>query len=369
MLSKVYSRLNRSAVLTPLISSSIGLSLHQQILQSNMSSSASTSGQAFTAPATKSQGFKVAVVGAAGGIGQPLSLLAKQSNLVKELSLYDVAPVTPGVAADLSHINTPSKVVGYQAEQMSEALKDCDVIIVPAGVPRKPGMTRDDLFNINAGIVANIAKTAATAAPNASLLIISNPVNSTVPIVAEVLKKHGTYNKNKLFGVTTLDVVRANTFVSENQGIPVETLDVPVIGGHAGITIIPILSSVKGAKFSKEDKEQLTHRIMFGGDEVVKAKNGGGSATLSMAYAGWNFAEKVLRAIKGEKGIIAYSYVENSQAPTQFFASPVELGKDGIQKIHPLPQLDDFEKQKLEAAVPELKNAIQKGIEFVKNQK
>lgn len=276
--------------------------------------------------------------------------------------------MTPGVAADLSHINTPSKVTGFQGnEQMKDALKNADVIIVPAGVPRKPGMTRDDLFNINAGIVKGIAEGAAQVAPNASLLIISNPVNSTVPIVAEVLKAAGTYNKSKLFGVTTLDVVRANTFVAENQGIDVKDLDVPVIGGHAGVTILPLLSQIKGAKFSKEDKEQLTHRIMFGGDEVVKAKAGGGSATLSMAYAGWAFAEKVLRAAKGEKGIIAYSYVDNPQAPTSFFASPVELGKDGISKIHPLPQMDDFEKQKLEAAIPELKSAISKGIEFVKN--
>lgn len=168
-----------------------------------------------------------------GGIGQPLSLLAKLSNLVSELSLYDVAPVTPGVAADLSHINTASTVRGYQGDNMADALKNADVIIVPAGVPRKPNMTRDDLFAVNAGIVANIAKVASQAAPNAALLIISNPVNSTVPIVAEVLKKAGTYNKNKLFGVTTLDVVRANTFIAEHQKTDINKLDVPVIGGHA----------------------------------------------------------------------------------------------------------------------------------------
>lgn len=69
------------------------------------------------------------------------------------------------------------------------------------------------------------------------------------------------------------------------------------------------------------------------------------------------------------QGIVAYSYVENSNAPTQFFASPVELGKDGIAKIHPLPKLDDFEQQKLDAAIPELKSAIEKGVEYVKNQK
>lgn len=88
-----------------------------------------------------------------------------------------------------------------------------DLVIIPAGVPRKPGMTRDDLFNINAGIVQTLVEGVAKHCPNAVVNIISNPVNSTVPIAAEVLKKAGVYNPRKLLGVTTLDVVRANTFV------------------------------------------------------------------------------------------------------------------------------------------------------------
>ncbi|KAJ1547273.1 malate DEHYDROGENASE, NAD-dependent, partial [Cladochytrium tenue] len=95
---------------------------------------------------------KVAVLGAAGGIGQPLSLLLKANPLVSHLSLYDIVN-TPGVAADLSHINTPSKVTGHKGpEQLAEALTGASIVVIPAGVPRKPGMTRDDLFNINAGI-------------------------------------------------------------------------------------------------------------------------------------------------------------------------------------------------------------------------
>lgn len=101
-------------------------------------------------------------------------------------------------------------------------------MIIPAGVPRKPGMTRDDLFNINAGIVAGIADKAAKACPNACILIISNPVNSTVPIFAEVMKKHGVYDKKKIIGVTMLDVCRANTFVAENQGLDVNKTNVKV---------------------------------------------------------------------------------------------------------------------------------------------
>ncbi|KAJ3257293.1 hypothetical protein HK103_004847 [Boothiomyces macroporosus] len=100
---------------------------------------------------------KVAVLGAAGGIGQPLSLLIKTNPLVTELALFDIVN-TPGVAADLSHINTPAVVKGYVGDdQIAEALTGCHIVVIPAGVPRKPGMTRDDLFNINAGIVRNLA--------------------------------------------------------------------------------------------------------------------------------------------------------------------------------------------------------------------
>jgi len=309
---------------------------------------------------------KVAVVGAAGGIGQPLSLLLKMQKGVTDLRLYDLAPVTPGVAADISHINRPAKVTGFTGEgQLHDCLAGCDVVVVPAGVPRKPGMTRDDLFNVNASIVANIAKASAKACPNASLLIISNPVNSTVPIVAEVLKKAGVYDRRKLFGVTTLDVVRANTFVAENQKMDVTKVNVPVIGGHAGITILPLLSQVPGAKFSQQDKEALTHRIMFGGDEVVKAKAGAGSATLSMAYAGAIFTEYVLRALSGEKGIKACTYIESEQVKgLRFFASPVELGRNGVESVPALPKLDDFEQGKFGEMQKELAGSIQKGIEF-----
>ena len=79
------------------------------------------------------------------------------------------------------------------------------------------------------------------------MAIISNPVNSTVPITAEVFKAAGVYDKRKVLGVTTLDVVRANTFVAEAKGLPVQDVDVPVVGGHAGITILPLLSQVTSA--------------------------------------------------------------------------------------------------------------------------
>ena len=138
--------------------------------------------------ASTPRAVSVAVLGAAGGIGQPLSLLVKASPSlaarVSTLKLYDVAP-TAGVAADLSHIDTPMRVEHFTGDaQLAQCLSGVDIVIIPAGIPRKPGMTRDDLFKINAGIVRNLVENIARHCPNAWTLIISNPVNSTVPIAA-----------------------------------------------------------------------------------------------------------------------------------------------------------------------------------------
>ena len=149
-------------------------------------------------------------------------------------------------------------------------------------------MSRDDLFNINAGIVKGLIEVAAEVAPKAYILVISNPVNSTVPISAEVLKAKGVFNPQRLFGVTTLDIVRAETFVGEISGTSPLDLTVPVIGGHSGETIVPLFSKASPSVTIPEDKyDALVNRVQFGGDEVVKAKDGAGSATLSMAYAGF----------------------------------------------------------------------------------
>jgi len=109
---------------------------------------------------------------------------------------------------------------------------------------------------------------------------------------------------------------------------------------------------------------------MFGGDEVVKAKNGGGSATLSMAYAGAIFADLVIRAMNGESGLSACTYVESSvNSGTTFFSSRVDLGKDGIAKIHPVGKLDAFEQTKLQELQKELADSIKKGVEFAASYK
>ena len=127
-------------------------------------------------------------------------------------------------------------------------------------------MTRDDLFKINAGIVKTLVEGIAQYSPKAFILVISNPVNSTVPIAAEVMKKAGVFDPKRLFGVTTLDVVRAETFVQDITGEkdPAKTV-IPVVGGHSGETIVPLFSMAKPPVKIPEDKlDALVNRTCLG---------------------------------------------------------------------------------------------------------
>lgn len=233
-------------------------------------------------------------------------------------------------------------------------------------------MTRDDLFNTNAGIVATLAEAVGEYAPKALVGIISNPVNSTVPIFAEVLKKKGVYDPKRIFGVTTLDVVRASRFLGELTNTDPKDVQVTVVGGHSGVTIIPLLSQTPlGKQIQGEEYKALIKRIQFGGDEVVQAKAGTGSATLSMGFAGARFAEALLRGLDGEPGVIEPTFVESplfKDGGVDYFSSKVELGPEGVKRIEKLGILSDEEEKLLGAALPELAKNIKKGVDFVASQ-
>jgi len=319
-----------------------------------------------------SDGFKVCVVGGAGGIGQPLSLLMSMDSRVKELAIIDLnVSMVPaeGVAADLSHLEGKCKVSSVSLvvnedkaiEKAGDILKGCDLVLVPAGVPRKPGQDRKDLLNINAGIAKGTVEACAKHCPNAVLGLIVNPVNSVVPAMCEMWKKAGL-NPKKIVGISTLDVVRANKFVQDATGKPAQ---IPVIGGHAGKTILPLFSQdPAGASIPEADIAALDVRVQDAGTEVVKAKNGKGSATLSMAYSGARLGKAVLAGLSGEAATEC-AYVESSvQEGVPYFASKVTFGKDGVETVHPIGALSAHEQKRLEELVPILKEEIDAGLEY-----
>lgn len=155
-----------------------------------------------------------------------------------------------------------------------------------------------------------------------------------------------------------------------------QELTVPVVGGHSGETIVPLFSKVTPpVAIPGEKYEAMVKRVQFGGDEVVKAKDGNGSATLSMAYAGYRFAAKLLKAIKGEAGLVEPSYVYLPGVPggkeisaktgCDFFSVPIELGPNGAEKaVNILADVSEKEQKLLETCIGGLKANIQKGVDF-----
>jgi len=317
--------------------------------------------------------YKVCVCGGAGGIGQPLSLLMGMDPNVGELNIFDlsVAMVAPaGVAADLGHLERKSKVTGYVMEvgknpvdHLEECLTGCHLVLVPAGVPRKPGMTRDDLFAVNAGIAKGIVEACAKFCPEAVVCLIVNPVNSIVPAMAELYNKKGL-DPMKIIGVTTLDVVRANKFVGEITKKNPNYVNVPVIGGHAGATILPLFSQDKAGKLIDAEKiADLDKHVQNAGTDVVEAKGGKGSATLSMAYAGARFGQAVLAGFNGRTRTEC-AYCKSDITDLPYFTQKVVLGEKGIKKVLPLGTLNEHETKRLEEVKVQLKAEIDTGLKY-----
>ncbi|CCE64046.1 hypothetical protein TPHA_0G02100 [Tetrapisispora phaffii CBS 4417] len=358
---------------------------------------------------------KVCVLGASGGIGQPLSLLLKLSPYVSTLALYDINDITKGISKDLDHINTNSNCSGANAD-IANILKDANIVIITAGIPRKPGMTRDDLFKINAKIVKNLTiEYGKYCSANTKLLIISNPVNSLIPVVCETLKLMGKFNSRLVMGITMLDLIRANTFLAnllnENKSKKKNAIvnskqynkqlnnnNIMVIGGHSGTTIVPLLIN-KTLLYNEKEIKELVHQIQFGGDEIVKAKNGKGSATLSMAFAGYFFTNEILKTINfdneesiysNENNLPCYVYLpdlpngkflqdklkeitQNSELNIEYFAIPVKLNrKSGDINSIDLScilknTLSPNEKEMIKVACEALTKDIKTGEDYIKN--
>ncbi|CAN6219617.1 unnamed protein product [Urochloa humidicola] len=303
------------------------------------------------------------------------------SPLVSALHLYDIADVS-GVAADLSNCNTPAQVAGFTGrDELAGSLAGADVVVIAAGAPRKPGGTTttpdDELFGANAAIVRELAEAVADHAPGAMVHVITDPVDSMVPVAAEAMKrKGGAYDARKLFGVTTLDVVRANALVAARKSLPLADVDVPVVGGNAGpTTVLPLLSKARPkAVFTEEEVQEITARVRGAGAEVAEVKAGAGDgslATLSMAYAAARFVEASLRGLAGDGAVYECAYVQCQVVPElPFFACRVKLGREGVEEVvaSELRGVSEYEARALEALKPLLKASIDKGVAYVQQQ-
>ena len=280
---------------------------------------------------------KITLIGA-GQIGGTLAHLIALKGLA-DVVLFDVAAgIAKGKALDIAQ---SSPVNGFNVKLSGtdnyEETKNSDVIIITAGVPRKPGMTRDDLLGINLKIIKQVAEGIKTS-PNAFVICITNPLD----VMVMALQKYSGLPKNKVIGMAgILDSSRFIYFLSEELKIPVSNIKSFVLGGHGdsmvamlGSTEIDgknILELVKEGKISKERLNQIVDRTKKGGAEIVKYLEKG-SAFYAPAASGVEMAECYLKDLK--KQLPCAVYLNGEYGTKDIYAGvPVIIGSKGVEKV------------------------------------
>lgn len=316
---------------------------------------------------TESNILKVTIIGAAGHVGRSVCLLLKQSPLIDELCMYDIVN-TVRFAKELAHVDTRCRVSAYTGtEHIKKALRNSKVVLILASSPKTTFLSYSGMFDPNARIIRKLVQQFSYSCPKALLAIATNPINSILPLASEILRAHGVYNPNTVFGITTIDVVRANTFVAGVQGLEPECVFVPVVGGHLDHTIVPVLSQAKPCNdFTNEELEKITLAVQNAHQDMLKAKFKQ-SASLSSAFAVARFILSLIKGLRRGSNIVECAYVRSDIHPgTKYLATPLRLGPTGIQRNLGLPELSEYERCLLENAVPSIADDIIKGERFAK---
>jgi len=308
---------------------------------------------------------KISLIGA-GQIGGTLAHLIGLKELAKEVVLFDVAEgVAKGKALDISQSSAIDGFdVNFTGTNNYDDTKNSDVIIITAGIPRKPGMTRDDLLGTNLKIIKQVGEGIAKSSPNAFVICITNPLD----VIVMALQKYSGLPKNKVVGMAgVLDTSRFKLFLSKELNVPIKKIDSFVLGGH-GDTMVPVpnrtmvdgknlMDFVKEGKLSKEKLDSIIERTRKGGAEIVKFL-GNGSAFYAPAASAVEMAESYLKDQK--KTLPCAVYLENQYGVNNLYAGvPATIGAHGIEKVIEL-DLDDEEKKNFDisiAAVNELLDA------------
>ncbi|XP_035742130.1 malate dehydrogenase, mitochondrial-like [Vespa mandarinia] len=310
-----------------------------------------------------SKSMKISILGANNETGRFLSLLLKRSCLIDEISLYD-RESTHYLASELNQIDTRCKVTTYphNEECLTQTLQDAKVVILVAGKNLKYELTSTELLESNAEILSDLLPNVIRSCPRAMIAIAMQPINSLIPIAVEMYKKAGIYEYKHIFGVNTLDCVRANSFVAKMVNIAPECVMVPVIGGCCPYTCIPLFSQMKPHVYlSAKNMKDLINFVREADEEVSKANNGNVSIYAS-AFAIARFCISLCKAIRQQSGVVECAYVRSCVIPeVTYFASQLELGPNGIQKYLGIPPINDDECKLLLDAIPVLIKAINQG--------
>jgi len=310
---------------------------------------------------------KISLIGA-GQIGGTLAHLIALKELA-DVVLFDVAEgIAKGKALDIAQ---SSAVDGFNIKISGtnnyEQTKNSDVIIITAGVPRKPGMTRDDLLGINLKIIKQVAEGIKTTSPNAFVICITNPLD----VIVMALQKYSGLPKNMVVGMAgILDTSRFKYFLSQELNIPIKKIESLVLGGH-GDTMVsmlnhttvdgkPVLDLVKEGKLEKNILENIIKRTQGGGAEIVKLLEKG-SAFYAPAASGVEMAESYLKDLK--KQLPCAAYLDHRYGVENLYVGvPVIIGQKGVEKIIELKLSNEEEKNFKNSiiAVQDLFNAAKK---------
>ena len=310
---------------------------------------------------------KITLIGA-GQIGGTLAHLIALKNLA-DVVLFDVAEgIAKGKALDIAQSSPVSRFdVNLLGTNRYEDIKDSDVIIITAGVPRKPGMTRDDLLGINLKIIKQVAEGIKKNSPNAFVICITNPLD----VIVMALQKYSGLPKKKVVGMAgILDSSRFIYFLSQELNIPVTKIKSFVLGGHGdsmvamlGATEVQgqnIMSLIKNGEIKQEKLDEIVDRTKKGGAEIVKYLEKG-SAFYAPAASGVEMAESYINDLKKQLPCAAYLNGEYN-VKNVYAGVPVIIGKSGVEKII---EISLSQKEKLDfensiKSVEELFNAAKK---------
>tara|TARA_Y100000591_G_scaffold28978_1_gene21568 strand:+ start:179 stop:1144 length:966 start_codon:yes stop_codon:yes gene_type:complete len=284
-------------------------------------------------------GKKISLIGA-GQIGGTLAHLLGLKEVVSEVVLFDVASgVAKGKALDIAQSSSVDGFnVKFSGTNDYKDIKNSDVIIITAGIPRKPGMSRDDLLGINLKIMKQVAEGIRSNCPDAFVICITNPLD----VMVMALQKYSNLPKNKVVGMAgILDSSRYKLFLSEEFNVPVKNIEALVMGGH-GDTMVPLpgFTKINGKKLldlvnegiiTKERIEEINQRTRDGGAEIVKYLEKG-SAYYAPAASG---VEMAISYINDEKKLLPCAvYINGEYGVKNIYAGvPVIIGKNGVEKI------------------------------------
>ena len=306
---------------------------------------------------------KISLIGA-GQIGGTLAHLI----CIKELAdvvLFDVAEgIAKGKALDIAQ---STSVDGYDINLSGtsnyEDIKNSDVIIITAGIPRKPGMTRDDLLETNLKIIKQVAEGIKKNSPNAFIICITNPLD----IIVMVLQKYSGLPTNKVVGMAgILDSSRFKYFLSQELKVPVKNINTLVLGGH-GDTMVPMpnRTTVNGKPLNqiikKEKLDLIIDRTRKGGAEIVKLLEKG-SAFYAPAASGIEMAESYIKDLKKRLPCAAYLNGEYG-VKNLYVGVPVIIGSGGVEKVVEFT-LNKYEKENFDLSIQAVKALIAKAKEI-----